>query len=65
MRQKAFNTMTGVVFVVIAVLHLIRLVFRWDAVIGGWELPMWVSALALVLSGYLALAAFQLRKSQR
>lgn len=65
MRQKAFNTLTGVVFLVIAVLHLARLVFRWDAVIGGWAVPTWVSALALVLSGYLALSAFQLRRSQR
>lgn len=65
MSQKAFNTLVGVVFVVIAVLHLARLVFRWDAVIGGWGLPMWVSALALVLSGYLAVSAFQLRTSQR
>ncbi|MBI2884774.1 MAG: hypothetical protein HYY15_01205 [Candidatus Omnitrophica bacterium] len=61
MKQKTFNRVAGDVFLVVAVLHLCRFVFRWDAVIGGWVVPMWVSALALVLAGYLALAAFRLR----
>jgi len=62
MSQKTFNTLAGVVFVVVAVLHLSRLLFQWEAVIGGWAVPTWVSALALVLSGYFALSAFKLRK---
>ena len=62
MSQKTFNTLAGVVFVVVAVLHLFRLLFRWEAVIGGWAVPTWVSGLALVLSGYLALSACKLRK---
>ena len=62
MNQKSFNTFAGVVFLVVAVLHLFRLLFRWEAVIGGWVVPTWVSALALVLSGYLARSAFKLRK---
>lgn len=63
MSQKTFNTLAGVVFSVVAVLHLFRLMFRWEAVIGEWAVPAWVSALALVLSGYVALSAFKLRKS--
>lgn len=62
MNQKAFNTLAGIVFVGVAVFHLLRLLFRWDAVIGGWAVPTWVSGLALVLSGYLALSACKLRK---
>ena len=62
MNQKTFNTIVGIVFLVVAVLHLCRLLFRWEAIIGGWIVPTWVSGLALVLSGYLALSAFKLRK---
>ena len=62
MNQKTFNTVAGVVFLVVAVLHLCRLLFRWDAIIGGWVVPTWASGLALVLSGYLALSACKLRK---
>ena len=62
MSQKSYITVTGAVFLVIAVLHLLRLLFGWEAVIGGWNVPTWVSGLALVLSGYLAYSAFKLRK---
>ena len=62
MKQKTFTTIAGLVFSVIAVLHLLRLLLHGEAVIGGWAVPMWVSALALVLSGYLAYSAFTLRK---
>ena len=62
MKQKTFTTVAGLVFSVIAVLHLLRLFLHWEAVIGGWAVPAWVSALALVLSGYLAYSAFTLRK---
>ena len=62
MQQKTFTTITGILFSLIAVLHLLRLLLHWDAVIGGWAVPTWVSGLALVLSGSLAYSAFTLRK---
>ena len=62
MNQKTFNAVAGVVFLVVAGLHLCRLLFRWDAIIGGWAVPTWVSGLALALSGYLALSACKLKK---
>ena len=62
MNQKTFTLTTGVIFTLIAVLHILRLLFGWQAVIGGWNVPTWVSGLALVLSGYLAYSAFRLRK---
>ena len=62
MNQKIFNTLAGMVFLAVAILHLCRFFFRWEAIIGGWVVPMWVSVLALVLSGYLAWSAFKLRR---
>jgi hypothetical protein len=62
MTQKTFTRTAGVIFVLVAVLHLLRLLLGWEAVIGGWDVPMWVSGLALVLSAYLAYSAFRLRK---
>jgi len=62
MSQKTFLTVAGSVFLVVAALHLLRLLFRWEAVIGGWAAPMWVSGVALAVSGYLAFFAFKLRK---
>ena len=61
MNQKTFSTVTLVIFSLIALLHALRLVYGWNAVIGGWSVPMWLSGLAVVLAGYLAYSAFKLR----
>lgn len=61
MNQKSFYNIVLVIFSLIALLHALRLVYGWSAVIGGWEVPMWLSGLAVVLAGYLAYSAFRLR----
>lgn len=34
MTQKTFNTVAGIVFVIVAVLHLLRFLYRSDVVLG-------------------------------
>ena len=41
--MKPFSKVAALVFGLIAVLHLARLVYGWEAVIGGWVVPMWFS----------------------
>ena len=53
MTQKKFNLTAGSIFFFIALLHLLRLVFRWEAAIEDYSIPMWLSAVALVVAGYL------------
>jgi len=48
-----------VLFLIIAALHLLRIVFGWPAQIGGWSIPVWVSWLALVATGVLAALGFR------
>jgi hypothetical protein len=62
MTQRTFNTVAGVIFSVVAALHALRLLLGWTAVIGGWEVPHWVSWLALALAAYLAYTAFTLKR---
>ena len=62
MTQKTFTLTAGVVFALIAVLHVLRLVFSWEAVIGGWQVPLWISGVAIALSGYLSYTAFKLSR---
>lgn len=61
MNQKYFSTITLVIFSLIALLHALRLVYGWNAVIGGFEVPTWLSSLAIVLAAYLAYSAFKLK----
>lgn len=62
MDQKTFNGVVGVIFLLIAVLHALRLLYGWSAEIGGWMVPMWFSWVALVIAGYLAWSAFRLKR---
>ncbi|MDO8622102.1 MAG: hypothetical protein Q7R80_02630 [bacterium] len=54
MNDRTYARFTGAIFLIIAVLHLARIVYRWGAVIGGWAVPMWLSWAALVVAAYLA-----------
>lgn len=63
MNQKTFTRAAGVIFSLIFVLHVFRIVYQWDAMIGGWAVPMWLSWLALAISGFLAFQGLRLSKT--
>jgi len=60
MNQKTFSLATGLIFLLIAVIHVLRLAFKWEAVLNGWAVPMWVSAVALLIAAYLAFEGLKL-----
>lgn len=63
MNNKTFLLIIAIIFSVIAVLHLCRVIYRWEAVIGGLVLPLWISEVAIVVAGYLAVLAFRFWRS--
>ena len=65
MAQKTFNGVMGVIFLLIAILHALRVMYDWGAFIGGWTVPMWLSWAALVIAGYLAFTAYRLVAKRR
>jgi hypothetical protein len=54
MSQKTFSLAAGLIFLLIAVMHGLRLALKWEAVVNGWSVPMWASAVAIVITAYLA-----------
>jgi uncharacterized membrane protein len=62
MSQKAYLKTAAFIFLVIAALHLLRLVLGWEAVFEGWIVPYWLSAVALAVAGYLAYEGFRLSR---
>ena len=54
MDQKTFTILAGVVFAVVALLHVLRIWMGWPAAIGGWAVPMWLSWVAVVVAGGLS-----------
>ena len=62
MNQKTFLVVAAIIFLLISVLHLLRIIYGWSAVIGGWSVPTWVSWVALIVAVLLAYQAFRLSK---
>lgn len=52
--KKPFTYIAALIFALIALVHLLRLIFGWVVTIVGADVPMWGSAVALVISGVLA-----------
>jgi hypothetical protein len=63
MSKSTFSSLAAVIFLIVAIAHVLRLVFKWDVTVGGWMVPMWLSAVAAVIAAYLAYEGFRMRKS--
>jgi hypothetical protein len=57
MKQSTFNRLAGVIFLLVAILHALRILSGWEMVIAGWKVPIWASWPALALAGFLACSA--------
>jgi hypothetical protein len=53
MKRRLYCIIAGIIFIVIALIHLFRIVYDWKVVIGPWRAPEWISWAALVVAGYL------------
>ncbi len=62
MSQKAFSLVAGIVFLLIALGHLLRAVLGATFVVAGVAVPVWGSVLAVILVGYLAFEGFRLSR---
>ena len=60
MDKKTYFSVTAIIFLIIAVLHLARTFTGWEASIGGWMVPQWMSWTAFVVSGFLAYSGLHL-----
>ncbi len=53
--MKPFTTITIVFLGLLALLQLTRFLLGWEVVVNGLLVPVWVSAIAAVIAGGLAL----------
>ena len=62
MTRKHYVRIAGVIFGLVAILHVLRLLLGWTAVIGGYTFPMWFSWVGAFVAGFLAYEGFRLSK---
>jgi hypothetical protein len=60
MDAKTFSLIAGLIFTLVALLHLVRIFEKWPVIIGDWSVPKSVSWVAFIISGGLALLGFRL-----
>jgi len=56
--EQKLLMLAGVIFLVIAVLHLIRIAFGWSLILGDVAIPLWLSWLGFIIPGYLSYSSF-------
>jgi hypothetical protein len=57
-RERTYLLITGVVFSVIALAHLVRVLYDTDIIILGWQVPIFLSWIGIAVSLYLAFSSF-------
>lgn len=62
MNQDGFSSLASAIFLAVAVVHALRLVFKWQVMVASWQVPMWISVVAFVIGLYLAYEGLQIRK---
>ena len=52
--KKPFTSLAAIIFAVVALVHLLRLIYGWVVSIVGAEVPLWTSVLGVLIAGVLA-----------
>jgi hypothetical protein len=53
-----YSRLAGTIFLIVAVVHALRMAFHWQVLLAGWQAPMWISAVAIVVAAFLAYEGF-------
>ena len=62
MSQKTFSLIAGLVFSLVALGHLLRLVYSWPVHMAEWSVPMWASWSGLLVAGFLGATGLRLSR---
>jgi len=57
--MKPFTMIAVVVFALVALLHLLRLVLGWQITLNAVVIPIWASAVGLVITAVLAVMLYR------
>ncbi|MFQ5620811.1 MAG: hypothetical protein ACE5FT_03135 [Candidatus Nanoarchaeia archaeon] len=53
-KRKQLMQVNGALFLIIAVLHIFRLLNDWNVIVADVTIPLWLSYVAVLVGGYLA-----------
>jgi hypothetical protein len=59
--MRSYLRLSGLLFALMAVVQITRLVWQWPIRVATFEVPLWISVIALLITGSLAIWALRLR----
>ena len=62
---KPFTTLSIIILALIALGHLLRILFQWEAVINSTAVPVWISAVPALFFGGLAFLLWRESRGDR
>ena len=62
MERAQYIQWTTWIFSIFALVHAWRLLSGWGAVVAEWDVPRWVSGVAVIVAGYLAYQGWKLKR---
>ncbi len=62
--MKPFTKIAIAVLTVVAIGHLTRFLLGWEAVVNGFVIPVWWSAIAFIVAGGLAVMIWRELRAQ-
>ena len=62
--MKLFTKIAIAVFSLVAVLHLLRVIFGWEVIISGIVIPLWISVAGFIIAAGLAVLLWREMKGK-
>lgn len=56
--ERGLLKIVGLAFLIVALLHLVRIAFGWNLILGETTIPLWLSWLGVIIPGYLSYSSF-------
>lgn len=60
MTHNAYLRTAAIIFLIIFALHMLRIIYGWEAQIGDLRIPLWASWVAVMIAGFLSVYGFRL-----
>lgn len=57
-QKRRYYFVVSTLFLLVALLHFVRIINGWELVLGDYSIPMWMSWVVVVLLGYLTVRGF-------
>ena len=60
MKASSYIAVSGTVFGIVAIAHVVRLLFGWPVLVARQSIPVWFSVVGLVFAGALCVWALRI-----